>query len=80
MSARTTSRPGWLRHLAVEVKPVLLPWFDERAARTQRRPKLPSVLSAEEITRILDHATNLKHWTIIATFYATGLRCTVLGC
>jgi integrase len=29
------------------------PWFDERVARTRRRPKLPTVLSAEEITRIL---------------------------
>ena len=54
------------------------PWFDERVARTRRRPKLPSVLSPEEITRILDHTTNLKHWTIIATFYATGLRCNEL--
>jgi integrase len=36
------------------------------------------VLSSEEITRILDRTTNLKHWTIIATFYATGLRCNEL--
>jgi hypothetical protein len=32
------------------------------------------VLSVEEITRILDCTRNLKHWTMIATFYATGLR------
>jgi len=44
------------------------PWFDERVARTRKRPKIPTVLSAEEITRILDHTANLKHWTIIATF------------
>jgi integrase len=50
-------------------------WFDEQVARTRRRPGLPTVLSAEEITQILDHTTNLKHWTMIATFYATGLRC-----
>jgi len=50
-------------------------WFDEQVARTRRRPGLPTVLSAEEITRILDRTTNLKHWTMIATFYATGLRC-----
>lgn len=49
-------------------------WFDEQVARTRRHPVLPTVLSAEEITRILDHTTNLKHWTMIATFYATGLR------
>jgi integrase/recombinase XerD len=53
-------------------------WFDERVARTRRRPQLPAVLSAEEITRILDHTANLKHWTMIATFYATGLRCNEL--
>lgn len=60
------------------VKTLNQPWFDERIARTRRRPKLPSVLSAEEITSILDHTSNLKHWTMIATFYATGLRCNEL--
>jgi integrase len=60
------------------VKTLNQPWFDEQVARTRRHPKLPSVLSAAEITRILDHTTNLKHWTIIATFYATGLRCNEL--
>ena len=54
------------------------PWFDERVARTRKRPRIPTVLSAEEITRILDHTANLKHWTMIATFYATGLRCSEL--
>jgi integrase/recombinase XerD len=53
-------------------------WFDEQVARTRRRPGLPTVLSAEEITRILDRTTNVKHWTMIATFYATGLRCNEL--
>jgi len=49
-------------------------WFDEQVARTRRQPGLPTVLSAEEITRILDRTNNLKHWTMIATFYAIGLR------
>jgi Site-specific recombinase XerD len=60
------------------VKTLGRPWFDEQVARTRRRPGLPAVLSTEEITRILDHTTNLKHWTMIATFYATGLRCNEL--
>jgi integrase/recombinase XerD len=60
------------------VKTLKRPWFDEQVARTRRHPKLPSVLSASEITQILDHTHNLKHWTIIATFYATGLRCNEL--
>jgi site-specific recombinase XerD len=53
-------------------------WFDEEIARPKRRPTLPGILSADEVTRILDHTTNLKHWTIIATFYATALRCNEL--
>jgi integrase/recombinase XerD len=56
------------------VKTLNQPWFDERVARTRKRIKLPTVLSAAEITRILDNTRNLKHWTMIATFYATGLR------
>jgi site-specific recombinase XerD len=60
------------------VKTLRRPWFDEQVARTRKRVKLPPILSAEEITRILDHTTNLKHWAIIATFYATGLRCNEL--
>src|SRR6202162_2847734 len=49
-------------------------WFDEEIPRPKRRPTLPGILSAEEVTRILDHTHNLKHWTILATFYATALR------
>jgi len=60
------------------VKTLRRPWFDELVPRTRRRLKLPPVLSAEEITRILDHTTNLKHWAIIATLYSTGLRCNEL--
>ena len=60
------------------VKTLHQPWFDEQVARMRKRPTLPTVLSAEEITRILDHTTNLKHWAMIATFYATGLRCNEL--
>ncbi|HXX14805.1 MAG TPA: site-specific integrase [Candidatus Eremiobacteraceae bacterium] len=53
-------------------------WFDEEIAAPKRRPTLPTILSPEQITRILDRTNNLKHWTIIATFYATALRCTEL--
>ena len=53
-------------------------WFEEDVAHIKHRPKLPTVLSAEEVTRILDRTTNLKHWTIFATLYATGLRCNEL--
>jgi integrase/recombinase XerD len=60
------------------VKTLRQPWFDARIPRARKRQRLPAVLSAEEITRILDHTTNLKHWVMIATFYATGLRCNEL--
>jgi integrase/recombinase XerD len=56
------------------VKTLNQPWFDERVARARKRIKLPTVLSAAEITSILDNTRNLKHWTMIATFYATGVR------
>jgi len=51
------------------------PWFEEEVAKIKSRPLLPTVLSSEEITRILDRTTNLKYWTLFATLYATGLRC-----
>lgn len=50
-------------------------WFDQEIPQPKRRPGLPGILSPDEVTRILDHTTNLKHWTVIATFYATALRC-----
>jgi len=53
-------------------------WFDEEIQAPKRHPQLPTVLSAEEITRILDATRNLQHWTIMATLYATGMRCNEL--
>jgi integrase/recombinase XerD len=49
-------------------------WFDEDVANIKQRIQLPTVLSAEEVASILDQTANLKHWTLIATLYATGLR------
>jgi site-specific recombinase XerD len=50
-------------------------WFEESIPEPKRRLLLPRVLSVEEVTRILDSTHNLKHWTILATLYATALRC-----
>jgi integrase/recombinase XerD len=56
------------------VKTLKQKWFEEEVPPPKRRPHLPTVLSAEEITRMLDLTTNLKHWTIMAVFYGTGVR------
>ena len=40
--------------------------------KTPRR--LPSVLSLEEVTRLIDCAANLKHRAMLMTLYSTGLR------
>jgi integrase/recombinase XerD len=49
-------------------------WFDEEIPHPKRRHTLPGTLSADEVTSMLDATHNLKHWTILATFYATALR------
>jgi len=50
-------------------------WFEDEIPHPKRRPSLPDILSAEEVRRMLDSTYNLKHWSILATFYATALRC-----
>jgi site-specific recombinase XerD len=40
----------------------------------KQQKKLPIVLSQQEVKRIVEAITNLKHRTIVMTLYATGLR------
>ena len=64
---------GALKFLYVRV--LKQSWFDEQIPVPKKRRQLPTVLAPQDITRILDRTINLKHWMIIATFYATALRC-----
>jgi hypothetical protein len=52
---------GALKFLYVRV--LKQSWFDLEIAAPKRRLRLPTVLSSEEIARILDRTSNLKHWT-----------------
>ncbi|HMG89599.1 MAG TPA: site-specific tyrosine recombinase/integron integrase [Chryseolinea sp.] len=42
--------------------------------RPRKEQKLPTVLSEEEIQRIISSTTNLKHKAILVTIYSCGLR------
>lgn len=43
--------------------------------RPKLEQRLPVVLSKEEIKKLLDSVSNLKHRTALTTIYATGMRC-----
>ena len=38
------------------------------------RRQVPTVLSQDEVARLIEAATNLRHRTILMTFYSTGMR------
>lgn len=40
----------------------------------KRSRKLPEILSPEEVTRLIDSASNLFHRTMLMTLYSTGMR------
>ena len=40
----------------------------------KQRRRLPTVLSPEEVARLIDSASNLYHRTLLMTLYSTGMR------
>jgi site-specific recombinase XerD len=49
-------------------------WEEFTVRRPKSDQKLPVVLSQEEVKRIIDSITNLKHRTFISLIYSCGLR------
>lgn len=56
------------------VKTLRRPYQREDLPSPKRPKRLPSVLSQEEVARLIDAAGNLFHYAILMTLYATGLR------
>jgi len=56
------------------VKTLRRPYLLDEIPFPKRPRKLPTVLSPEEVGRLIDSARNLMHRTMLMTLYATGLR------
>jgi integrase/recombinase XerD len=56
------------------VKTLRRPYQREDLPSPRRPKKLPTVLSQDEVARLLDSAGNLFHYAILMTLYSTGLR------
>lgn len=56
------------------VKTLRRPYQREDLPSPKRPKKLPTVLSQEEVARLIDSAGNLFHHAILMTLYATGVR------
>jgi integrase/recombinase XerD len=56
------------------VKTLRRPYVRMDLPLPKREKQLPTVLSREEVGRLIDSASNLLHYTILLTLYATGMR------
>ena len=56
------------------VKTLRRPYVQVDLPRPKTEKRLPTVLSREEVGRLIDSASNLLHYAILMTLYATGLR------
>jgi site-specific recombinase XerD len=56
------------------VKTLRRPYLPDHIPFPKRQRRLPTVLSQEEVARLIASARNLMHRTMLMTLYATGLR------
>jgi integrase/recombinase XerD len=56
------------------VKTLRRPYLPDHIPFPKRPRRLPTVLSQDEVARLIDSASNLMHRTILMTLYSTGLR------
>ena len=56
------------------VKTLRRPYVPDQIPFHKRPRRLPTVLSQEEVARLMESALNLMHRTMLMTLYATGLR------
>ena len=77
LDARTVAqRSAALRFLFV--KTLKRPYMLEHIPFPKVPLRLPTILSPEEVTRLIEAAPNLLHRTILMTLYSTGMRCAEL--
>jgi len=72
LSAGTVGRTAALRFLFV--KTLRRPYLPDHLPFPKRQRRLPTILSQEEVTRLIASAQNLMHRTMLMMLYATGLR------
>ena len=56
------------------VKTLRRPYLPDHIPFPKRQRRMPTVLSQEEVARVIDSAQNLMHRTMLMMLYATGLR------
>jgi len=56
------------------VKTLRRPYLPDHIPFPKRQRRMPTVLSQEEVTRLIASAQNLMHRTMLMMLYATGLR------
>ena len=60
------------------IKTLKKPWSIAETPYPKKSHRLPTILSQEEVARLIDAALTPFHRTLLMTLYATGLRCAEL--